>query len=61
MYRVLQGANAPFAAKVVVFVKHTMITYIEVQCCTVDDTIYTVKYCKKISKPMTICGCISLE
>ncbi len=47
VYRVLQGANAPFAAKVVVFVKHTMITYIEVQCCTVDDTIYTVKYCKK--------------
>ncbi len=33
--------------KWVVFVKHTMITYIEVQCCTVDDTIYTVKYCKK--------------
>ncbi|KAL4003969.1 receptor-type tyrosine-protein phosphatase U [Sarotherodon galilaeus] len=24
-----------------------MITYIEVQCCTVDDTVYTVKYCKK--------------
>lgn len=47
VYRVLQGANAPFAAKVVVFVKHTMITYIEVQCCTVDDTVYTVKYCKK--------------
>ena len=29
VYSVLQGANAPFAAKVVVFVKHTMITDIE--------------------------------
>ncbi|XP_026003474.1 uncharacterized protein LOC113009413 [Astatotilapia calliptera] len=24
-----------------------LIPYIEVQCCTVDDTVYTVKYCKK--------------
>lgn len=34
VYRVLQGANAPFAAKVVVFVKHTMITYIEMFQCS---------------------------
>ncbi|XP_042068826.1 uncharacterized protein LOC121812005 [Haplochromis burtoni] len=46
VYSIMQGANAPFAAKVVVSVKHTMITYIEVQCCTVDDTVHTVKYCK---------------
>ncbi|XP_026032840.1 uncharacterized protein LOC113027441 [Astatotilapia calliptera] len=24
-----------------------LIPYIEVQCCTVDDTVHTVKYCKK--------------
>ena len=47
VYRVLQGVNAPFAAKVVV--ERWNIPWLLILRCfsAVDDAVYTVKYCKK--------------